>query len=400
MRLDCWRDGRLEGEQMPADSTLAARSYLVIGAGVLGVCLAARLAQAGAAVTLLDAAGPGRGATRSSFAWLNSNDKAPRAYHELNHAGLRAWAELAASLGQPAWYRPAGNLEWAADPAGQAQLATRVDRLAGWGYPAELISASAAAGLEPALRLPSPPPQVAWFPGEGYLLTEAMTGELVAAAARDGARVLTGQAGQVTGFDMARGVVRGVRTAAGQLIRADAVVCCAGRWTPGLAGLAAAASPVPLVPWARPGDTAPGLVVQAGPVAGPGLARMVHTPGIDLRPHTAGRVHMEAPDAAVDLHTPDAELRRWAAELLRRARQVIPGLAGAGVAGYRVCVRPMPADGQSIVGWLPGAAGLYLAVTHSGVTLGAHLARLISDELGTGTPPAGLAPYRPSRFRG
>jgi glycine/D-amino acid oxidase-like deaminating enzyme len=140
-------------------------------------------------------------------------------------------------------------------------------------------------------------------------------------------------------------------------------------------------------------------VVQAGPVAGPGLARMVHTPGIDLRPHTAGQVRMEAPDAAVDLHTPDAELRRWAAELLRRARQVIPGLAGAGVAGYRVCVRPMPADGQSIVGWLPGAAGLYLAVTHSGVTLGAHLARLISDELGTGTPPAGLAPYRPSRFR-
>jgi hypothetical protein len=34
----------------------------------------------------------------------------------------------------------------------------------------------------------------------------------------------------------------------------------------------------------------------------------------------------------------------------------------------------MPADGQPIVGWLPGANGLYVAVTHSGVTLGAHLA--------------------------
>jgi glycine/D-amino acid oxidase-like deaminating enzyme len=59
----------------------------------------------------------------------------------------------------------------------------------------------------------------------------------------------------------------------------------------------------------------------------------------------------------------------------------------------------MPADGQSIVGWLPGTAGLYLAVTHSGVTLGAHLARLITEELCTGTPPAELAPYRPGRFR-
>jgi D-hydroxyproline dehydrogenase subunit beta len=383
---------------MPGESALAARSYAVIGAGVLGVCLAARLAQAGAAVTVLDQEEPGHGATRSSFAWLNSNDKAPRAYHDLNHAGMRAWAELAASLGDPAWYQPAGNLEWATDPAGQARLAARVDRLASWGYPAQLIDAAAAAELEPALQLPSPPLVGAWFPGEGYLLTEAMVSDLVAESARHGVTVLTGRAGQVTGFDATGGVIRGVRTAAGQLIAADTVVCCAGRWTPELAGLAGSASPVPLVPWAGPGNTAPGLVVQAGPLAGPGLARMVHAPRIYLRPHPAGRVHLEAPDAAVDLHTPHAELRGWAAELLARARRVIPGLAQAQVAGYRVCVRPMPADGQSIVGWLPGTAGLYLAVTHSGVTLGAHLARLITEELRTGTPPPQLAPYRPSRF--
>jgi glycine/D-amino acid oxidase-like deaminating enzyme len=61
----------------------------VIGAGVLGVCVAARLAEAGVAVTLLEQARPGHAATRSSFAWLNANDKAPRAYHDLNHAGMR-----------------------------------------------------------------------------------------------------------------------------------------------------------------------------------------------------------------------------------------------------------------------------------------------------------------------
>jgi glycine/D-amino acid oxidase-like deaminating enzyme len=77
---------------------------------------------------------------------------------------------------------------------------------------------------------------------------------------------------------------------------------------------------------------------------------------------------------------------------------VVGGLDGAGVAGYRVCVRPMPADGRSIVGWLPGAGGLYVAVTHSGVTLAAHLAELITAELAGGTAPAELAPYRPGRF--
>jgi glycine/D-amino acid oxidase-like deaminating enzyme len=261
-----------------------------------------------------------------------------------------------------------------------------------------MIGAAEAAALEPSLRLPASVAEVAWFPGEGYLLTEPLVSQLAERAVQRGATLLTGEPGRVTGLGTAGGAVRAVRTAAGQVIPADAVVCCAGRWVPDLAALAGAACPVPLVPWAAPGAAAPGLVVQAGPVTPPGPARMVHAPRVYLRPHTGGLVHLEAPDAAVDLHTPETELRRWAGELLRRARRVVGGLDGAGVAGYRVCVRPMPADGRSIVGWLPGAGGLYVAVTHSGVTLAAHLAELITAELTGGTVPAQLAPYRPGRF--
>ena len=57
-----------------------------------------------------------------------------------------------------------------------------------------------------------------------------------------------------------------------------------------------------------------------------------------------------------------------------------------------------PADGHPIVGWLPGTTSLYVAVTHSGVTLAAHLAQLITTELLSGSPAAELAPYRPGRF--
>ena len=370
------------------------RRCAVIGAGVLGACVAARLAEAGIEVTLLERDRPGRAATRSSFAWLNANDKAPRAYHDLNHAGMRAWADLSASLGGAAWYRPVGNIEWAASTPGHTQLAARVRRLAGWGYPARLVDVAEVAELEPSLRLPATVAQIAWFPGEGYLLTEPLVARLVGLAAQHGATVLTGEPGRVTGRDAAGAV----RTAAGRLIPADAVVCCAGRWVPELTALAGAACPVPLVPWAEPGAAAPGLVVLAGPVEPPGPARVVHAPDVYLRPQAGGLVHLEAPDAAVDLHTPEADLRRWADELLCRARRAVRGLAGAAVARYRVCVRPMPADGQSIVGWLPGADGLYVAVTHSGVTLAAHLARLITAELVSGTPAADLAPYRPGRF--
>ena len=408
-------------------ATVRSRRCVVIGAGIMGASVAARLASSGVQVTLLEADQPGRATSRWSFAWLNSNDKAPRAYHDLNHAGIRAWAELAPDLDGDAWYRPVGHLELAASDAGRAEMEARVRRLTDWGYPARLIDPAEAAELEPALRFPEPGGAVAWFPGEGYVLTEPLIARLVARAARQGADVRTGEQGRVTGLEPGPAETLRVRTAAGAVLAADDVVCCAGRWTPGLATLATAATadpaltagpavtlattgaattaatvgpacPVPLVAWDTLGATAPGLAVRVGPLASAGPVHLVHTPEVSLRPHPRGLLHLEAPDAAVDLHTPEPDLRRWAATLLRRAQEAVHGLLDARVAEFQVCVRPMPADGQPIVGRLPGTPGLYVAVTHSGVTLAAHLSRLIATDLTTGIPPPDLAPYHPARF--
>jgi D-hydroxyproline dehydrogenase subunit beta len=394
---------------------------VVIGAGVLGASVAARLAGAGMRVTLLEADQPAHGTSRWSFAWVNSNDKGPRPYHDLNHAGIRAWAELAPDLNGAAWYRPAGNLELATSASGRAELAARVERLAGWGYPARLIEAAEAAELEPALLLPDPETTIAWFPGEAYLLTEPLIERLVTCLTDRGGTVLTGEQGRVTGLDAGPGPAPAstrVRTAAGAVIEADQVVCCAGRWTPGLAALAGARGTVPLVVWDTPGSPAPELVVRVGPVTPEGPVRLIHTPQIALRPHSGGLLHLEAPDMPVDLHTSETELRRLAGRLLERASRTVRGLDEARVVAAQVCVRPLPADEQSIVGRLPGAEWLYVAVTHSGVTLAAHLSRLIAAELAPDPPDAQLtsgapstqltaaapspelAAYRPDRFAG
>ena len=393
---------------------------VVIGAGVLGASVAARLTGAGMRVTLLEADQPAHGTSRWSFAWVNSNDKGPRPYHELNHAGIRAWAELAPDLDGAAWYRPAGNLELATSDSGRAELAARVERLASWGYPARLIDAAEAAELEPALLLPDPRATIASFPGEAYLLTEPLIERLVTSLTSQGGTVLTGERGRVTGLDAGPGPASAprVRTAAGAVIEADQVICCAGRWTPGLAALAGAAGTVPLVPWDTPGSPAPALVVRVGPVAREGPVRLIHTTRIALRPHSGGLLHLEAPDMPVDLHTPETELRRLAGQLLDRASRVVRGLDEARVVAAQVCARPLPADEQSIVGRLPGAEWLYVAVTHSGVTLAAHLSRLIAAELApdapdaqltasapnaqltASAPSAELAAYRPGRFAG
>src|SRR6516164_2915839 len=150
-------------------ASMSSRRCVVIGAGVLGASVAARLAGAGMHVTLLDQDQPGHATSRWSFAWVNSNDKGPRPYHDLNQAGVRAWAELAPDLDGPAWYRPAGNIELATDDHARGELAVRVRRLTEWGYSAGLIGAAEAYQIEPSLRPVGSAATAAWFPGEGYL---------------------------------------------------------------------------------------------------------------------------------------------------------------------------------------------------------------------------------------
>ena len=85
---------------------------IVIGAGVMGASVAYRAAQAGA---IGDRAGSGphrRRHLRLSFAWTNSNEKTPRAYHDLNVAGMKAHAALAEEFGATPWWHGGGNVEW------------------------------------------------------------------------------------------------------------------------------------------------------------------------------------------------------------------------------------------------------------------------------------------------
>jgi glycine/D-amino acid oxidase-like deaminating enzyme len=87
-----------------------------------------------------------------------------------------------------------------------------------------------------------------------------------------------------------------------------------------------------------------------------------------------------------------------ATRILERARGVFSAARDAKVVEYRVGVRPMPADGHTIAGRIPGFANAWMIATHSGVTLGALLGRLIAEEIVRDTPSPMLAPFRPDRF--
>ena len=176
----------------------------------------------------------------------------------------------------------------------------------------------------------------------------------------------------------------------GEAIHANSVVNAAG---------ANAAYLAEMVGRKLPLDVFPGLLVRVA-VPGEPLRHLMHTPRINVRPDGPGYVLLH--HASVDERLTDdfAGIEDpLCAELLKRARRLLPALEVAEVVEARFGMRPVPADGHSCVGALSGFPGYYEAVTHSGVTLGPLIGRLLAREILTGEIDPLIAPFRADRFQ-
>jgi glycine/D-amino acid oxidase-like deaminating enzyme len=357
----------------------------VVGAGIVGASVAYQLSEGGAEVVLIDAAEPGSGTTSTSFAWVNANNKLPRDYFELNVAGMREHERLTEEIGG-GWRHPTGNLIWAAEEE-QEDLEKRVERLLSWSYAAEMLPASKVnEKIEPGAIFPDPETRVAYFPDESWVDAPALTRTLVEAASGNGALTLVGK--EVRGIEVGGDGVT-LRLENGDAIHADAAVNATG---------AGAASVAEMVGRELPLDVFPGLLVRVA-VSGEPLHHLMHTLQINVRPDGPGYVllHHGSVDErlADDLAGTEDPLCR---ELLERSQRVLPALAEAEIMEARFGMRPVPADGHSCVGALSAIPDYYEAVTHSGVTLGPLIGRLLAREILTGEVDPLIAPFRPDRF--
>jgi glycine/D-amino acid oxidase-like deaminating enzyme len=149
---------------------------------------------------------------------------------------------------------------------------------------------------------------------------------------------------------------------------------------------------------AIPVGRVPGLLaVTSRPSAA--LGRVVHAPGIHLRPDAGGGLLLGAEDVdtlAANAGSPAS----LSALLLERAGRVFPAARPLRIVDSRIGVRPMPGDHHTIAGRIPGLANGWMIATHSGITLGPLLGRLMADEIVRDKPSSTLAPFRPDRFLG
>lgn len=352
---------------------------IVVGAGITGAAVAFRLARAGAHVTVIEAGGIAQAASGRSFGWINASFHHDANHYRLRLEGMAAWRRLAGAIG-PTGVSWCGCLWWEEEGQGLARFAGDLAEL---GYPCRRIGASEFRALEPAIA--SPPPESLLLPAEGATDLATAADRLIAAAAGQGARILLGL--PVTGFVAGNGGVAGVETLAGRY-EADLTILATGTATGTL--LASLGEDLPLL-------KRPGILLRTRPVL-PVIRHVLAAPGQELRQTEAG--HLLAPaspnhqaDAAETLdEVPDL----MAVRALARLSALLPQ---AKLEADRVILgmRPVPGDGLPAIG--PAKSpGLYLAVMHSGATLGPLAGELVAAEVMSGSPPALLAPYRPARF--
>ena len=372
-------------------------SVAVVGAGIMGVAIAWRLARRGLHVVLIEQGQPGHGASSHSFAWINAGAKEPVGYHNLNRRSLEMWPRFAAAIGDDAdpgsvGLRWGGKVSWESDPARAEELVARVRQLQSWGYPSRLVDAEELRLLEPALAV-GPVAAAEYSPNEGQVEPQMVVDACLRRLRELDCDICTDTS--VDGFEQDRdGRVLAAETNRGST-RVDVVVIAAGTDTTRVADMAGVK-----VPQAQ----SPGVVMRTSPLA----PLLENVPVVYAPPLGDGRreIHIrQCADGRLMIGEGDQESlaeddsQAHADDLLARARHYLPGIGDAQAVPVPVGWRPMPLDGYPVMGFASEAPNLYVALTHSGVTLAPALSELAAQEICDGTPAdAVLAPYRPQRF--
>ena len=340
---------------------------LVIGAGIIGLCCARALQQAGWSVVVIDAGhseGGASGAAGGILCPLYPWHCHP-AVQSLAQQGQTLYPELAAALQaetglDPRW-RKVGMLvldesEQAAAEAWATQQNSVVERL----------SAAAAAALQPGLR----PGPALWLPGVACI---------------DVRRLLRGLARGVTlypgvrarGLQVEDGRVQAVYTDQGRL------PCCVVLLATGARNL------LPGQDCVRP---VRGQMIAMRPRQA--LQRVILSAGHYLVP----RGKLVLAGSTLEEVGFDQQVTPGAARLLRRAAvTMLPTLAACTIRAHWAGLRPATPDGLPLIGAVPNVTGLYMASGHyrNGIASAPATARQIAALLTRGiNPPAAFQPAR------
>ncbi|UOK35753.1 FAD-binding oxidoreductase [Pseudomonas palleroniana] len=348
------------------------KRVVVIGAGIVGASLAYHLAGKGANVILVEAQGIASGVTGSSFAWINTTHPEPDPIAQLRASAIKEYRRLETQL-------PGMEIRWTG-ALSYSVMPNAALSASGRQASDHWISRSQILDLEPNLK--NPPEAALFVAQEGALDAVAATHALIAGAEAYGAKILTQT--RVLGFVTQGAKVSGVETTIGS-IDADIVVLAAGTGITKLTDMLEVSLPI---------KASPAIFIRYKPQ--PNLVHtLISSPEMEVRQSSDGAL------LAAEDYLDEAMENQPLAIALRTAKTIrneLHGVNSIDVESACVGLRPIPADGIPIIGYLPKVVGAYVCAMHPGITLAAIVGRLASEEIIDGVASSALYPCRPDRF--
>jgi glycine oxidase len=368
----------------------AAVDVAIVGAGVIGLSIAWRLALRGLTTAVFERATAGAGASLAATGMLAAAAEHEPGCHDLLALALdsqRQWPQFRAALeAQSAGdidFRRSGTLVVALSRDEVERLRFRYDLHKRCGLPTRFIGGPEVRALEPALR---PSVAAALSCADDHQVDPRLVmAALRAAYIAAGGRLLEHCA--VTAVDLEGGRVAGLATANGGC-RARTVVLTAGAWT---------------------GDLLPpGLIVPVRPLKGQALAvrttgdtgtlaHVVWTEQIHMAPKGDGRLIVGA--TVEERGFDDAVTAGGLFALLEGARRAFPGTEEMAIEAVWTGFRPSSIDDAPILG-PTSIPGLVLATGHhrNGYLLAPATAFAIEALIADGALPVLAQPFGLDRF--
>ncbi len=366
-------------------SARAARSgdhVVVIGAGILGAAISYHLVRRGAKVTILEKASPASGTTGDSFAYLNASTKSSsRPYFELNARGMAGWRRWQLELGGALPLQWGGAVYWRDEKAATEKLLSTLRICQEWGYPGRRVDEAELRSLLPKASLGRVDGAVV-YEEEGVVDPVGAVRVLLDRAKSLGATLRFPV--EVKGIEVFGDRVRGVRRRK-ENISADAVVVAAGLGSQWLANSLGVKLPL---------AASHGVLIHTAPQSKL-LDSVIFAPNATVKQSLDGRI---VSSSGHEGSSDGSDLQAQGQRILANAAQYFPTLKDAKIERVSNGQRVLPEDGFPVLGFAPKIGNLYLAVTHSGITLAPAIAQLATQEILDGIAPDVLTPFRPTRF--
>ena len=369
--------------------TGSATEVLIVGGGIVGLCIAHGLRRRGVgAVTIVERGICGEGSTSRATGGVRTQFSSP-VNVQLSLLSLQHFREWTERYGGDAGYRPVGYLFLAGTREHLAHLQSGARVQGASGARVELLGPDEIAARVPAMEMAGVLGG-SFGPDDGLADPGAAAGSLVSACRRSGVTIL--ERTPVTGLEVHAGRAAGVRTAAGGM-GADLVVLAAGVWSAPLGrdvGLS-----LPIVPHHRQvyrAGRAPGLARPSPLVVDLGTGVYFHTDADGLVFGGGDRASEPGWD---DRFRPDEAPR--VIELLTRR---LPRMAEAPLTGGWAGLREMTPDDTALVGPAPGVEGLYVAAGFSGHGFmhAPAIGDVVGAQLAGSTAPVDISDLDPARF--